>query len=67
MIVTIRELDRDRRTCRAHDTKGAKRVLTYARGCERALLRSIRDDAAVDIDVHAGEIVRADVVLGGAA
>ncbi len=67
MIVIIRGIDLDRRICHARDAHGAMRVLTYARGCERALLRSIRDDAAVDIDVHAGEIVRADVVLGGAA
>lgn len=67
MIVTIRGIDLDRRICHARDAHGAMSVLTYASDCESALIRSIRDDAAVDIDVHAGEIVRADIVIGGAS
>jgi len=67
MIVTIRGIDLDRRICHARVAHGAMSVLTYASDCESALIRSIRDDAAVDIDVHAGEIVRADIVIGGAS
>lgn len=64
MIVTIHELDRDRRTCRAHDKRDAHRVLTYTRACAHSLMRALCDEVEVDVTIERGEIVRADVVIG---
>ena len=64
MIVTVHELDRDRRTCRVHDKRDAHRVLTYTRACAHSLMRALCDEVEVDVTIDRGEIVRADVVIG---
>ena len=64
IYVTVHELDRDRRTCRVHDKRGAHRVLTYRRDCEDSMLRALCSGAEVLIAFDSGEITSANLVVG---